>query len=149
MLFHYLFLLLVFPFVLRRHALYRCLVHGLTDETKLRTGTPLWHVFSVWGPLTPDAYSMELGSVTLKRIGFFCVPIKHSTHTRIAWDFRLEKKAYFFEVVYFEISGMFLLEFSRFEGRDPGLANRGTRYLVTGRLTQKEDPGEEEEEAVA
>jgi hypothetical protein len=26
---------------------------------------------------------MELGSVTLKRIGFFCFPIKHSTHT--AW----------------------------------------------------------------
>jgi hypothetical protein len=25
---------------------------------------------------------MELGSVTLKRIGFFCFPIKHSTHTR-------------------------------------------------------------------
>ena len=27
-------------------------------------------------------YGMELGSVTLKRIGFFCFPIKHSTHTR-------------------------------------------------------------------
>jgi hypothetical protein len=27
---------------------------------------------------------MELGSVTLKRIGFFCFPIKHSTHTREA-----------------------------------------------------------------
>jgi len=26
-------------------------------------------------------YGMELGSVTLKRIGFFCFPIKHSTHT--------------------------------------------------------------------
>ena len=26
-------------------------------------------------------YCMELGSVTLKRIGFFCFPIKHSTHT--------------------------------------------------------------------
>ena len=26
---------------------------------------------------------MELGSVTLKRIGFFCFPIKHSTHTEI------------------------------------------------------------------
>jgi len=25
---------------------------------------------------------MELGSVTLKRIGFFCFPIKHSTHTK-------------------------------------------------------------------
>ena len=25
-------------------------------------------------------YGMELGSVTLKRIGFFCFPIKHSTH---------------------------------------------------------------------
>jgi hypothetical protein len=25
---------------------------------------------------------MELGSVTLKRIGLFCFPIKHSTHTR-------------------------------------------------------------------
>jgi len=24
---------------------------------------------------------MELGSVTLQRIGFFCFPIKHSTHT--------------------------------------------------------------------
>jgi hypothetical protein len=24
---------------------------------------------------------MELGSVTLRRIGFFCFPIKHSTHT--------------------------------------------------------------------
>jgi hypothetical protein len=24
---------------------------------------------------------MELGSVTLKRIGFFCFPIKHPTHT--------------------------------------------------------------------
>ena len=26
-------------------------------------------------------YGTELGSVTLKRIGFFCLPIKHSTHT--------------------------------------------------------------------
>jgi len=26
-------------------------------------------------------YGMELGSVSLKRIGFFCFPIKHSTHT--------------------------------------------------------------------
>jgi hypothetical protein len=29
-------------------------------------------------------YGMELGSVTLKRIGFFCFPIKHSTHTLLA-----------------------------------------------------------------
>jgi hypothetical protein len=27
-------------------------------------------------------YGTELGSVTLKRIGFFCFPIKHSTHRR-------------------------------------------------------------------
>jgi hypothetical protein len=27
-------------------------------------------------------YGTELGSVTLKRISFFCFPIKHSTHTR-------------------------------------------------------------------
>ncbi len=27
-------------------------------------------------------HGMELGSVTLKRIGFFCFPIKHSTHTK-------------------------------------------------------------------
>jgi hypothetical protein len=27
---------------------------------------------------------MELGLVTLKRIGFFCFPIKHSTHTVIS-----------------------------------------------------------------
>jgi hypothetical protein len=27
-------------------------------------------------------YGTELGSMTLKRIGFFCFPIKHSTHTR-------------------------------------------------------------------
>jgi hypothetical protein len=26
-------------------------------------------------------YGTELGSVTLKRNGFFCFPIKHSTHT--------------------------------------------------------------------
>jgi len=26
-------------------------------------------------------YGTELGSVTLKRIGFFCFPIKNSTHT--------------------------------------------------------------------
>ena len=26
-------------------------------------------------------YGTELGSVTLKRIGFFCFPIRHSTHT--------------------------------------------------------------------
>ena len=26
-------------------------------------------------------YGTELGSVTFKRIGFFCFPIKHSTHT--------------------------------------------------------------------
>jgi hypothetical protein len=26
-------------------------------------------------------YGTELGSVTLKRIGFFCFPIKYSTHT--------------------------------------------------------------------
>ena len=30
-------------------------------------------------------YGMELGSVTLKRIGFFCFPIKHSTHTRSSY----------------------------------------------------------------
>jgi len=29
-------------------------------------------------------YGTELGSVTLKRIGFFCFPIKHSTHTHSA-----------------------------------------------------------------
>jgi hypothetical protein len=29
-------------------------------------------------------YGMELGPVTLKRIGFFCFPIKHSTHTCVA-----------------------------------------------------------------
>jgi hypothetical protein len=28
-------------------------------------------------------YGTELGSVTLKRIGFFCFPIKHSTHTGV------------------------------------------------------------------
>ena len=28
-------------------------------------------------------YGMELGSVTLKRIGFFCFPIKHSTYTTL------------------------------------------------------------------
>ena len=28
-------------------------------------------------------YGTELGSVTLKRIGFFCFPIKHSTHTEL------------------------------------------------------------------
>ena len=28
-------------------------------------------------------YSTELGLVTLKRIGFFCFPIKHSTHTQL------------------------------------------------------------------
>jgi hypothetical protein len=28
---------------------------------------------------------MELGSVTLKRIGFFCFPIEHSTHTQLFW----------------------------------------------------------------
>ena len=27
-------------------------------------------------------YGTELGSVTLKKIGFFCFPIKHSTHTK-------------------------------------------------------------------
>jgi hypothetical protein len=27
-------------------------------------------------------YGTELGSVTLKRVGLFCFPIKHSTHTR-------------------------------------------------------------------
>ena len=26
-------------------------------------------------------YGTELGSVTLKRVSFFCFPIKHSTHT--------------------------------------------------------------------
>ena len=29
-------------------------------------------------------YGTELGSVTLKRVGFFCFPIKHSTHTNVA-----------------------------------------------------------------
>jgi hypothetical protein len=28
-------------------------------------------------------YGTELGSVTLKRVGLFCFPIKHSTHTHI------------------------------------------------------------------
>jgi len=32
----------------------------------------------------PRLYGTELGSVTLKRIGFFCFPFKHSTHTQIA-----------------------------------------------------------------
>jgi hypothetical protein len=36
---------------------------------------------------------MELGSVTLKRIGFFCFPIKHSTHT-IKFRGDNEKKKY-------------------------------------------------------
>ena len=26
-------------------------------------------------------YGMDIGSVPLKRLGFFCFPIKHSTHT--------------------------------------------------------------------
>jgi len=29
---------------------------------------------------------MELGSVTLKRVGFFCFPLKHSTHTDLDDD---------------------------------------------------------------
>jgi hypothetical protein len=35
-------------------------------------------------------YGTELGSVTfkLKRIGFFCFPIKHSTHTQIEPQWR-------------------------------------------------------------
>jgi hypothetical protein len=28
-----------------------------------------------------DLYGTELGSVTLNRVGLFCFPIKHSTHT--------------------------------------------------------------------
>ena len=32
---------------------------------------------------------MELGSVTLKRIGFFCFPMKHSTHTQLLRAIRL------------------------------------------------------------
>jgi hypothetical protein len=28
-------------------------------------------------------YGMELGSVTLKRVGLFCFLIKHSTHTGV------------------------------------------------------------------
>jgi hypothetical protein len=28
-------------------------------------------------------YGTELGSVTLKRVGLFCFPIKHSTHTQV------------------------------------------------------------------
>ncbi len=32
---------------------------------------------------------MELGSVTLKRIGLFCFPIKHSTHTSVRYGTRL------------------------------------------------------------
>ena len=42
----------------------------------------------VGGPGTPPfwraegaLYGTELGSVTFKRISFFCFPIKHSTHT--------------------------------------------------------------------
>jgi hypothetical protein len=31
-------------------------------------------------------YGMELGSVTLKRVGFFCFPLKHSTHTDLDDD---------------------------------------------------------------
>ena len=29
-------------------------------------------------------YGTELGSVTLKRVGLFCFPIKHSTHTLVS-----------------------------------------------------------------
>jgi hypothetical protein len=31
-------------------------------------------------------YGTELGSVTLKRVGLFCFPIKHSTHTALTRD---------------------------------------------------------------
>jgi hypothetical protein len=31
---------------------------------------------------------MELGWVTLKRIGFFCFPIKHSTHTSFCFPIK-------------------------------------------------------------
>ena len=36
-------------------------------------------------------YGMELGSVTLKRIGFFCFPIKHSTHTWGGWTWAIQR----------------------------------------------------------
>jgi hypothetical protein len=35
--------------------------------------------------VTLSAHGTELGSVTLKRVGFFCFPIKHSTHTQGGW----------------------------------------------------------------
>jgi hypothetical protein len=49
------------------------------------SGTGITGVGSGYAALLAHAggalYGMELGSVTLKRIGFFCFPIKHSTHT--------------------------------------------------------------------
>jgi hypothetical protein len=43
-------------------------------------------------------YGTELGSVTLKRIGLFCFPIKHSTHTPhfpVSGETRIESPANF------------------------------------------------------
>ena len=45
-------------------------------ERGLRVGALLAHAGGV-------LYGTELGSVTLKRVGLFCSPTKHSTHTRV------------------------------------------------------------------
>jgi hypothetical protein len=44
----------------------------------------VWNFDSELGSVTgvTALWNFELGSVTLKRIGFFCFPIKHSTHTK-------------------------------------------------------------------
>jgi hypothetical protein len=52
----------------------RCLGRGLRVGVP---GTPpFWRTGGV-------LYGTELGSVTLKRVGLFCFPIKHSTHTLV------------------------------------------------------------------
>ena len=56
-------------------------------------------------------YGMELGSVTLKRIGFFCFPIKHSTHTTTFFRIVLE-------------SGKFRTGQASQAGRTPGTPGR-------------------------
>jgi len=56
------------------------LIHKIFDQWVGARGPgkpPCWR--------TRNEFCMELGSVTLKRIGFFCFPIEHSTHTQLFW----------------------------------------------------------------
>ena len=54
--------------------------HGRLTQVYLRSEPVSGSGITGGGPGTPPFWR---GSVTLKRVGLFCFPIKHSTHTQV------------------------------------------------------------------